>query len=285
MIYKRMGFSNSPTNLTMSKTVEKVLASPYNNDYILENAFFIVRFETTKETFKSDIIDLAYRYLWEQTYLRRKDINSITTINPINDDEMFGKYIIDLKLSVAEALDFIYHITPPIFLEKTKDSIKTINDVSSMVNFYLSDTKASDYKYKMEIFRSNIGMYPFQTKWEYPNKRFDLISINYKRAPSITTDGVIDISDQPISYYKGRINADDDWFIKGYDLQLSVRFRFEPTDDYLTACDIASFLIPDNRILNVYYDKENEKVYMSIYTSCLTKNICNKIEGWYYKYK
>jgi hypothetical protein len=280
--------------------VEKVLSSNYMNDYVLEQAYLgIVFLMDSKETFaengvkkqtmKYDMINFAYRILWEQRYLRRTSIGTISEIRRLETKDDRIRFCVVLKISIAEAIDYIRQVTPPLFRDRTMENLKSIDSVMSMLNFYLSD-KSHEKKYRMDLFCKCIGMYQFPTEWNYNNKRFDTIFSNFMKPLGYVT-GVIDISDQPIAYYKQHKDEKDNWFIDGYPLQFSIEFNFDINTDQngfeYVVDNIAKFLhiYNKNNVLNVKYNSETNKLYMSIFTTCMTNHLCKCINTWYNQYE
>ena len=302
MIYRHIEYLTNATSESknIEPIVEKVLGSKYTNDYILEQAYFGVVFvmdskETfeengvKKQTMKYDMINFAYRILWEQRYLRRTSIGTISEIRRVETKDNRIRFVVVLKISIAEAIDYIRQVTPPLFRDRMMENLKSIDSVMSMLNYYLSDN-SYEKKYRFDLFCKCIGMYQFPTEWNYDYKRFAMIFCNFMKPLGYVT-GVIDISDQPISYYKQHKNEKDNWFIDGYPLQFSIEFNFnintDPNGFEYVVDNIAKFLhiYNKNNVLNVKYNSDTDKLYMSIFTTRTTNHLCDCINNWYNLYE
>lgn len=248
-------------------TINSMINNKLHNDHLFENTFLVIKFDLENT---QDGIDFIYRLLWEGIYLRRNN----------NNRSCINSMVVFIVTSIAEALDYIRQITPPIFRDKTMNTLKTVDDIKSMVDFYLADTKASDYKYRIDLFKKCLQFNEFDTIWDYNNERIDMIykyyfHHDYKLENYII--GVIDYSEYPITSLK-TLNED----ISDTNIQMTLCVK-NVNKDIFGIIDLFKFLNRSNIILNVKHI--NDDLYVSIYDNKLYSKWHNWFYIWYNKYK
>ena len=285
--------------LTDWDLVDRLLKSNVKNDYILESAFYIInfklQFDQTDESdtiipATDDAISFIYRLLWEQMYLRRKEDSTISEIEfqPSDDDTTKDIIYISLKVSVSEAIDYIRQITPPIFRDRMIENLKSSESILSMLSFYLSDTKAHDYAYKLDMFKKCLGMYQFPTEWSYNEQRLLLIKNRFCKNPNADIIGIIDSASTPIDYYTtNEFKLSDQYasfgdkdLVKNDPTQFTVKIQhFRDNIRELT-----HFFNQHTVVLNTQYQPIYDTLYLSLYAPYVTTFTANKIKEWYYNY-
>lgn len=279
MIYNGIKYFTDAVNFDTS-LVNQILSSKFHNDYIMERAFFEVDFSIKIDdkddgVFKTDVIRVAYRLLFEQIYLRRC-LDHLSKIKVLDSKTIQ----VSLKVSISEALDYVSSVTPPIFRDSTLSNIKTVNDLKSMVDFYLNDKSSHDYAYKLDVFYKHTCLYQFPTEWKYDNTRFDIILNKFMDVPANPAEiGVVDISSKRIQDFKDMFN-DPDTDVIHTPLQFSLKFDFN-YNRFLPINVIKFINNPIYSILDVKYDEPNNVLYMTIYTESVDKNLMRHINTWY----
>lgn len=269
MIYKSIdvGFFNIVPSIT-----NNILSLRLKNDYITENTFFDLKFELNRTNEHDMCINIVYRLLWENMYLRRYSpvVSSCVCVK----DDCLELY---LRISLSEAIDFIRQITPPIFRERTMESLDSIDNVMSMVDFYLKDKNAHDYKYRIDMLLRCLQMNVFDTRWDYDNKRFDVIKNKFMNRKS-NLIGVVDYSDKPIKELK-ELGS-----IEGQTSECNIQMSLRMTNIHknpLCFVQLFSFLRKSNCILNVKYEIESDTMYLSLYDSGVYKKWGQWFSFWY----
>lgn len=261
-----MGFFNIVPSIT-----NNILSLRLKNDYITENTFFDLKFELDRSRELDMCINILYRLLWEDMYLRR--------YSPIVGSYVLVKdnFELCLRISLSEAIDFIRQITPPIFRERTMESLDSIDNVMSMVDFYLKDKNAHDYKYRIDMLLRCLQMNVFDTRWDYDNKRFDVIKSKFMTRKS-NLIGVVDYSDKPVTELK-ELGSIDGHMIE-CNIQMSLRMSNIHKNPFCFV-RLFSFLRKANSILNVKYEIESDTMYLSLYDSYVYKKWGQWFSFWY----
>lgn len=203
------------------------------NDYVMNSTFIDVKLQLTK---LSECIGFVYRLYYEGTLLERP-VESRSYIVDIN------KNIVNIKLSLVEAMKYITDVTPPMFKESTHASIKSIDDIMSMVNYYLSNTEVGEYSYYVSLFFKDISMTNFETLWTYDDNRF-------KELGTTTNDCMTVVID-----HLSRPSENELYF------QCSVKTNLFSKDDILNMFRF----IDKNRVVNVFKPEKEKVLYFQIY--------------------
>jgi hypothetical protein len=157
-----------------------------------------------------------------------------------------------------------------------------------MLSFYLSDTKAHDYAYKLDMFKKCLGMYQFPTEWSYNEQRLLLIKNRFCKNPNTDIIGIIDSASTPIDYYTTNefklsdeyVSFGDKDLVKNDPTQFTVKIQhFRDNIRELT-----HFFNQHTVVLNTQYQPIYDTLYLSLYAPYVTTFTANKIKEWYYNY-
>ena len=243
--------------------VDKMLEANIQNDIILDSTFIIVEMELNK---KEDCIGFIYRRLWESVYLRRTDSNVLSKLT-FDDKKMIAK----LHVSLSEAINYINQITPPIYKGKLIGKLRSVDDIRSMVDFYLNDTTNSTYKHIITSFRNLLNMQKFDTVWKYNNTRFGAIE-SMMKSKDKSFIGAIDFSIDPVSEFT-KYNTP---YVKNM-TQLTVRVNLNNKTGML---NLIRFLYDELFVINASVDESY--LYITLYTEIVdTSHFTKWISTWY----
>lgn len=136
---------NSQENITLDM----------KDDYIFDHTFIEI---TNKDTNPEDILNLLYRMLWENIYIK----------NSINSRYNTSECVIVISLS--EAIDFLRLAVPPILLKNKsfEEAVENIDDVVELLKNVLIDGGKEQSHYNA-IFCDKMRYKPFQTNWNDDN--------------------------------------------------------------------------------------------------------------------
>jgi hypothetical protein len=146
----------------LNEFVEGLLSKEIFNDHLFEQVFISV-------TVKLDsVIDLAYRRLWEDVYIKINYDSSTTSFDAVNN-------VTDVFITLSEAINFIYSVTPPRMKYLIPDSIKSINDIIESMKVYLMDTTSIELPHYVSIFREVMHLKPFETNWNFNTNKISFL--------------------------------------------------------------------------------------------------------------
>lgn len=139
---------------SLYELTNQLLKRGIHNDRVFEEYCFYMRVTVR------DHIDVLYRILWEQLYLR------------INRNSRYvGHNQMVLRITLSEALAYIYDVTPPILQHKIPESIRSIEDIHTLLCGFLTDKTDINYNYQVSAFTKRIRLEPFETQWTYDTTR------------------------------------------------------------------------------------------------------------------
>ena len=79
-------------------------------------------------------IDCFYRLFWEANYLHLKYVDMSKFIS-FTDDKSWD--VFEMHMTLAEAFDFLYDATPPLYRKGLPDSTKNIDDIIELMKTFL----------------------------------------------------------------------------------------------------------------------------------------------------
>ena len=123
----------------------EVLRKHINNDVIFDTCYIGVSISVDRPE------DFFYRNLWETVYSRYP--SSSIRFNRENH--------IDTLITVGEAISFINAVTPPLFKNKTKELISSVDEIVESLETYLM-TNNDQLEYNLSVFRKYIHMERFR---------------------------------------------------------------------------------------------------------------------------
>lgn len=123
----------------------EVLRKHINNDAIFDTCYIGVSISIDQPE------DFFYRNLWETVYLRYP--SSSIRFNRENH--------IDTRITVGEAISFINAVTPPLFKNKTKELISSVDEIVESLETYLM-TNDDQLEYNLSVFRKYIHLERFR---------------------------------------------------------------------------------------------------------------------------
>ena len=214
------------------------------------------------------MIGILYRMFFENIYLRR--VSNLSSFN----DKLFK-----LRISLSEAISYISQVIPPIFKERTLKTLKSVDDIRSMVDFYLADIKASDYKFRIDVFKKCLQMEEFDTVWKYDNKRLDTMYDIFYDAEFKNRNfmiGIVDYCEYPITALKTITD------IKDTNIQITLRIDKLTTGE-IGLFDLIRFMHETTRIINIKHI--DDSLYLTIYDTNIYSDWCKYFDRWYYEYK
>ena len=259
----------------IDEELNSMLGKGIQNDILLDTKFIIVEMELSN---KQDIIACAYRFLWEAVYLRRHDTDIFSKYY-VKDNKPVCKFAV----SLSEAINYIMNVSPPTNKEKIKNHLNSIENIHSLLAYYLKDTTAqnlggvngyasafSEYKRTANMFKVALNCQRFNTVWNYNNKRFDIIAMNIQSNDKSFV-GVIDFASLPI---KELVNPDR--VLIQDKTQFSLRVSLK---DKRGLSHLIKFLDDDMRVINVSLDEDY--LYLTIYS---TRMMISKFGKWVSKW-
>ena len=110
-------------------------------------------------------VDFLYRRIWECVYIKR-GCSTRTTVNDC---------IINLRLSLSEAIQYIYTVTPPRLQCLIKDSIKSIDDITQLLHQFLIDDNEGQSITYLSMFKKLTHLESFDTSWNHDTTCIDVI--------------------------------------------------------------------------------------------------------------
>lgn len=129
------------------------------NDYLFERIFFTIVIEAV------DPMSYLYRKMYETIYLRR---HYTETTNVPEDG------IMEMKLSISEAISFIKMATPPKFQPRVEELFNSISSIEDSLKLFLVE-EHSELDYHVGLFRKCTGLNYFETQSNYPLDRVKLL--------------------------------------------------------------------------------------------------------------
>ena len=123
---------NPDITVAEGKFIDSLLSKGITNTKIMESTYF---------RFGVDIdspIQLFYRELWTQTYLRRVDEDAYPERYDLKEpDDLFNEDLPESRflvyVSIAECLEFINSVTPPALHKDIPDNTKSINAIYDLM--------------------------------------------------------------------------------------------------------------------------------------------------------
>jgi len=263
---------NFTNDIINQKTVDEFLKKNIQNDYLMENIFLQVTMEFDYHD-TEEVIEFFYRLFFETIFLRRN-----LNLSYITQKEMV------LSVSLSEAINFISQVTPAIFKERTLKTMKSVDDIRSMIDFYLADTKASDYRFKIDVFKKCLQMVEFETVWKYDNKRLDIIYDLYYNDEMKDRNfmiGIVDYCEYPITTLK-TIWDKKTTYIDNTNIQLTLKID-NITNSKIGILDLIRFMHNTNKIVNIKH--EDDTLYLTLYDTHIYSDWCSYFDRWYNKYR
>lgn len=207
--------------------INTLLSKEITNTKVMEQTYFRIGVSIDSP------IQLFYRELWTQTYLRRKDEDSYPDRYDLNEyDSLYPEDLPHdeflVKMSIAECLEFINSVTPPALKKDIPDNTKSLDDILKLMRFFLHEEK--DPKlialYKSTFYRVT-HMEMFDSGWTPDFKKLALIRkimnekgydkdnfgtfIGYVEASNLSIDNLIEAKyRQEDNYVQMIFNADTD---------------------------------------------------------------------------
>lgn len=249
---------------TNTDFVNSLLASGIPNDIVMDTTFIKLRFELTDPT---EYTSFLYRLMWEKMYLRWESTETKMDITH------YG--IVDIQISLSEAMNFINEITPPIFKGSLKKHIKTIDDIRSMIESNFTDESTKEYN--IDMFKKIIHMVPYETKWVYENtnERITKIIDNFCHRPNdCPMIGVVEASVIDIKTL-AKITGRDP-------IQFSILVR-KPVSENLKHFFkfIDSYYMSRGYIMGLHMEPHG--IYIEYYSQVTTDAMARWIKVWYNK--
>lgn len=194
---------NPDITVAEGKFIDLLLSKGITNTKIMESTYFRIGVDIDSP------IQLFYRELWTQTYLRRVDEDAYPERYDLKEpDDLFNEDLPERRflvyVSIAECLEFINSVTPPALHKDIPDNTKSINAIYDLMKFFLF--KEKDPKlvalYKSTFYRVT-HMEMFDSNWTPDFKKLALIrkimnEKGYDKDNYGTFIGYIDASDLSI---------------------------------------------------------------------------------------
>ena len=139
--------------------INSLLNKSIFNDYLFEQTFFDISILIDRP------VDFLYRRIWECVYIKR-GCSTRTTMNDC---------IINLRLSLSEAIQYIYTVTPPRLQCLIKDSIKSIDDITQLLHQFLIDDNEGQSITYLSMFKKLTHLESFDTSWNNDTTCIDVI--------------------------------------------------------------------------------------------------------------
>jgi hypothetical protein len=193
----------------LTQFVDDLLKRHIFNDRLFETYCF------TANVILDSPVQLFYRTLWEQVYLKTKD--AVMVISKDNS--------VQLRLSMSECIQYIQKATPPAFQDKLKDELTSVQSVYDMMNMYLMDTKSDRYGFNLTLFYRVFHLEIFETNFIPDYKKIAFARDRIKEYPYGEILGLVDVSSKSIA----EIIADTKWDqLKTY---VQMTFHVDTEDD------------------------------------------------------
>lgn len=120
-----------------------------------------------------DWFGYVYRELWETVYLKRPG-SSIVHKPDINNPNTKESEV-NLRISLSEAIGFIYAATPPRLQNQIPDSIKSIESIKGLLETFLMDDSNPEKVHYHSIFKDYTHFNQFSTIWKCDNSKVKLL--------------------------------------------------------------------------------------------------------------
>ena len=155
-----------PRKSTLNDIIHHLLKKDIKNDKVLESCYFDIVIKNINP------LHYLYRKLWEGMYLRR---GCTATSKYVSQDD---SYII--KISLAEAIEYINMVTPPLFRSRAKEQVVSVDSIHDMLCHYLMDEN-DQLSYHLSVFEKCMSIRVFETNNTYNTERINILK-QYKQS-------------------------------------------------------------------------------------------------------
>lgn len=242
----------------LTQFVNDLLSKKIFNDRVFENYFF------SASVILDSPVQLFYRTLWEQVYLKQSD--SITVITKDNH--------IQLRMSMSECIQYIQQATPPAFKEQLETELTSVDAVYDMLKLYLME-KSDRSALNMTLFYRVFHLEIFETNFRPNIKKIAFARERVKEYQHGEILGLVDVSSKSIA----EIIEDTKWDqLKTY---VQMTFHVDTEDDmirlyhYLWKNDI--------EICDLYCNELG--LFVSAYSLHVTPSLALMIKSTYDQFK
>ena len=171
--------------------------------------------------------------------------------------------IINLRLSLSEAIQYIYTVTPPRLQCLIKDSIKSIDDITQLLHqFLIEDNEGQSITY-LSIFKKLTHLESFDTGWNNDTTCIDVIR---QHGNQNGLAGVVVSSSTSIPEIVNNETSD-------FDIQMM--FHCKNNNQLSNLFKILYESTSNSIILNIKED-DNE-IYVMMYTHVYHGEVCSKL--------
>lgn len=134
---------------------------------------------------KKDYVDMFYRMFWEDNYLNL-DPKNRSAIHYLSESD---KYIFDMRITVGEALDFIWDATPPLLRDQIPDNTKTIDQIIGLLKTFLMEEDPQKITFE-GIFRKYSKFDQYQKGYSFQTK-LDRLRLIRDKVPTGAVTNII----------------------------------------------------------------------------------------------
>lgn len=248
------------------------------NDYLFEKTFFEVVIEDV------DPMSYLYRKMYETVYLRR--YYTETSYVPENG-------IMEMKLSISEAIAFIKNVTPPAFQSRVEELFNSISSIEDSLKLFLVE-EHSELDYHVGLFRKCTGLNYFETQSNYSFDRVKLLRSHNPSEPIVDFihfDNIFDPGNVSLSeIYDGDVygKESEDWndgtlYRESTNVNVHLMFNclrskeLEIVYDILTYSKNLPVNVPDVHILNVF-KSDQYGYFVELFVEDYDCDSCNTIQ-------
>ena len=223
------------------------------DDYIFENVPVLLCMTDV------DTLSILYRLLYETVYMRYPKTSRYVSRNRII-----------LRMTLSEALGYIYEATPPIFSEGMKKDIKErgVVAVREMLLTLLVDKSNTNHQYYISLFKKRVHLERFDTRDTIPQELYkDKFNKMRSLHPNDQAVYVITYMSTSLKSLMENDSVDDDNYDK-VSVHLGCEIFGMPEEDLMQKLN--DLVMGGARITNVYKDASNA-IRVSIYIPHLTQ--------------
>lgn len=149
-------------NGKLVELVESLLDQGIHSDGVFEQVFINITLADINSAPES--VNLLYRLLWENNYMKYSSMHQSEFLNTTIDEDT--ERVVNLSISLSEAIGYIYMATPPALQHQIPNSIRSYDDIIELLKTFLMDTKSPEYRHYLDLFFIHTHYRPFETQWK-----------------------------------------------------------------------------------------------------------------------
>ena len=245
--------------------IDSLLKRRIPNDQLLEQTYIPLIIKPDSP------IQLFYRTLWCDVYLRRKvsvlypDINTVWERTDLfNEDPPEDEYLV--YMSISECIQYINEVTPPALKKDIPQNIQSIESIYKLMHFFLfEETNPKQVAYYTTAFYKIFRFQIFDTNWTPDFKKISFIRERMKTYDMENYGTMVASVEASIKSISEILKIEDRQGLNENYTQLT--FHADTDDDIKLLYEFLD--VNHFRICNLYCD-ENIGFFVSAYTNNLS---------------